>query len=472
MALVDTITAFLRRLTGAQGETPARTTASEVANRPQPISATVSKFRVESGRRAEVEDGRTMYKEDDRVKGILQTVARDAVKGGFQVKVKSGADPARAQEVADALVKRLKLFSRLDDWVRLTLRDGDTFLENVVDARMDVVNVTRKPTLGMRRNSNRQDTFDDPTRAYWYSDRPWAIGGEAPLDAIWFADWQVIHARWDHDEGSRYGTPLFSSARKPYKRMTEGELDVALRRKTRAGMKYAHQFPPGTSKDDIESYMERNKAAVNDPFAAVLDYFGTAEVKVVQGDARLSEIDDVVHHIRTFWVASPVPMSLLGYGQDLNRDVLEEQKKQYDRALETITQWVEDELVVPLLELQWLLQGIWPDGIEYEIVWVSKQVITPADIKDIAEAVSKLKAAALLPDDQLLQVLAAVIPTIDVDAALAFIRDSQADEIDRIAAAAAQRTGRVPAPEEGDEEAAGLAAAEAGRPRLSRGLPL
>jgi len=31
--------------------------------------------------------------------------------------------------------------------------------------------------------------------------------------ATWLADWQVIHARWDHDEGNRYGQPLFASAR-------------------------------------------------------------------------------------------------------------------------------------------------------------------------------------------------------------------------------------------------------------------
>ena len=40
---------------------------------------------------------------------------------------------ARAQEAADGLVGRLKLISRLDDWTRLTLRDGDSFLECAVD---------------------------------------------------------------------------------------------------------------------------------------------------------------------------------------------------------------------------------------------------------------------------------------------------------------------------------------------------
>jgi hypothetical protein len=212
--------------------------------------------------------------------------------------------------------------------------------------------------------------------------------------------------------------------------MTEGELDIALRRKTRSGMKYNHRFPEGTADTAIESYMERNKAAINDPFAAVLDFFGTAEIEAVQGDAHLAEIADVVHHIRTFWVASPTPMSLLGYGQDLNRDVLEEQKEQYLGALETVTQWAEGQLVKPLLELQWLLKGIWPKSLTYELIWATKRVITPADIRDAADAVARLKVTGLLPDSELLNVLAAVIPTIDVDAALEFISQMTPREAD------------------------------------------
>ncbi len=430
MALIDRITTFIRQLTRSQGAAEQRRTTAEELRRPESVTSMVSRFQVEQGRRAEVEDARKMYREDTRAKGILSTLARDVVKGGFKVKVTDGADVALAQQVADDLIARLDLFSVLDDWVRLTLRDGDTFLENVVDDRSDVVEVTRKPTLGMHRNSNRQDRFDAPTRAYWYSDQLLAVGGEPPQDAIWFADWQITHARWDHDDGERYGRPLLASARTAYKRMTEGELDVALRRKTRSGMKYNHRFPEGTAETTIDAYMERNKATINDPFAAVQDFFGTAEIDAVQGDARLAEIDDVVHHIRTFWVASPAPMSLLGYGQDLNRDVLEEQKEQYLGALETVTQWTEGQLVKPLLELQWLLKGIWPKGLTYELIWATKRVITPADIRDAADAVARLKVTGLLPDSELLNVLAAVIPTIDVDAALQFISQMTPREAD------------------------------------------
>ena len=67
-----------------------------------------------------------MYKTDARAKGVIQTLARDMTRGGFSVSI---PEDRSAEEIATGLAKRLKLSTRLDDWVRLALRDGDTFLE-------------------------------------------------------------------------------------------------------------------------------------------------------------------------------------------------------------------------------------------------------------------------------------------------------------------------------------------------------
>lgn len=136
---------------------------------------------------------------------------------------------------------------------------------------------------------------------------------------------------------------------------------------------------------------------------------------MVQGDANLSQIEDVMHHIRTWWMASPVPMALMGYGQDLNRDVLEEQSEQYQRALEQITQWVEDELVVPLLERQWLLAGILPEGLDYEIIWKVKSSLTAADLRDAADAALRLMALGL-GQEAVFEILGKFLPGIDLSA--------------------------------------------------------
>jgi len=409
MGLTDRISALFTKRSRAQVENTLQVENPAIVE--SSIQA-LSMFGAEAERVRLVRFCREMYAGDPRVKGILKAIARDVVKGGFQVNCKGNA---RAEATANALVKRLGLASKLDDWVRLTLRDGDSFLEVGVSAGGEIVDVSRKPTLQMHRHSNTADRFSDPIKAYWWADEAW-VGQQPPGDALWFAEWQIIHARWDHDEGSRYGEPLFASAVKAFKRMSEGETDIAVRRKTRSGMRYLHSLE-GAGEAEIEAYKERNKNALESPFAAVIDFFANQRVTVsaIQGDAHLAEIDDVLHHIRTFWVASPLPMSLLGYGQDLNRDVLEEQQEQYERALEQIAEWVEEELVRPLLERQWLLAGILPEGLDYELVWKNKRPITAGDLRDAADAALRLKSLGL-PGDVVVSVLGRFLPGIDLSA--------------------------------------------------------
>lgn len=433
MGLIDRFTALFRR-----EEPQTQKTTSDELPKPSRPTAGLGRFSAERTRREIVEVCRQMYDEDPRAEGVLATLARDAVMGGFQVRVDEGADPERAQEVADELVERLGLFKRLDDWARLSFRDGDSFLELSVDGDALIQQVTRKPTLEIHRNSDDTDRFEDPARAYWWADKLW-IGQEAPNDAVWFADWQMIHARFAHDEGSRYGRPLFAAARATWKRVKEGEYDVAVRRKTRAGMKYLHVLE-GAGEGAIEAYKENNKSALDNPFEAVADFFTNkpGSIQAIQGDARLGEIDDVVHHIRTWWVSAPVPMSLLGYGQDLNRDVLEEQKEQYDRALTSVTQWVQDQLVIPLLERQWLLQGIWPKGMTYEVTWAVKQPLTVEGLLKLGEALVKLQASGLFDEETLIRLAARIVPGLDVEMLLLALKQMQAsrpDEIGRMSTA-------------------------------------
>ena len=420
MSLISRLSTLIRRTQAG----PVATTTAEVPTPPLPTTA-LTAFQVERDRAAIIALVRRMRDEDPRADGVLRTMARDATRGGFSVKVKRGAGSGAASREAAALIERLGLIERSTDWVDLTLGEGDSFLEITVDSAGDIVAVTRKPTLQLHRASDDRDTFPDPTRAYWWADELWN-GQTPPKDATWFADWQIIHARWAHDTASRYGRPLFASARQPWKRVAEGETDIAIRRKTRAGMKYVHEFPQGTEATAIEAYKEQNKDTLSNPTAAIADYFGTVKISAVQGDGRLSEIDDVVHHIRTWWVASPVPMSLLGYGQDLNRDVLEEQKAQYDRALDALCAWIDKELLQPLIELQWLLKGIWPQALTYTIVRPTRNPITPAALKAAGEAITALKGTGLLTEALLLQQLAQLLPGLDPEEALALLQAERA----------------------------------------------
>ena len=176
-----------------------------VAPPAQPFTLT-KKFEIERGRKSMVDDCRAMYAEDPRARGAINTLVRDAVKGGFELTLE-GARADQAQTIADELIARLDLFSRLDDWGRLTLRDGDSFLEVQADNQAQIVEISRKPTLQMYRNSDDFDQFDDPMQAFYWVDSAWGVMDQPPADAVFFAEWQMIHARYNEDEGSRYGQP-------------------------------------------------------------------------------------------------------------------------------------------------------------------------------------------------------------------------------------------------------------------------
>lgn len=399
--IIDRIRALLK-----PSRTAEPTTSTDVQS--HRVTDLIERFQAERGRTEIVKKCREMYANDPRAKKMLRTLARDVVKNGFVVKT----DDAQALAVADELKRRLNLDQRLDDYARLTARDGDSFLEVSINASLEIVKVTRKPTLEMHRASDAFDGFPDPERAYWWSDLPFV--GEPPRNAVWFAQWQIIHARWEHDEGNRYGTPMMASGVSHYKKVVEGELDIAVRRKTRAGMKYVHKFPADVAATTIDAYREANKDALDNPFAAVADFFGNVDIQAVQGDATLSEIADVKHHIATWFTAGETPMELIAYGEDLNRDVLGEKKAEYAETLEQLREWATAEIVKPLLELQWLLQGIYPANLDYSIEWRVRKEPSAADIRDVADAATKLLILGV-SREVIAAVIAKFLPEVDPD---------------------------------------------------------
>jgi len=444
MGLIDRFQNLFRPRSPATAEP-----VTQVAPPPRP-SALLQLFSAERDRRSIVNDCRLMYDEDPRAKGVIGTLARDAVKGGFELRVE-GKRAKEAKSIADDLLNRVSFWTRIDDWVRLGVRDGDLFLELACNTLGDIVEVSRKPTLELYRWSDEFDRFIDPVRAFFWTDLYWQ-GLEPPQNAAFFAEWQMIHARYGQDEGSRYGRPLFASARTAYKRMKEGELDIAIRRKTRAGMKYVHSLEEA-NEADVEAYKARNKAALNEPFAAVADFFSNKRTSIqsIQGDARLSEIDDVLHHIRTWWTASPVPMSLLGYGQDLNRDVLDEQKQQYDAVKESLSDWVTQQIVTPLVERQWLLKGILPEGLKWSVEWASKQPFTATDLGEAAKALTLLRATGVLTEETLIRLFSRFVPGFDAEAELAARKEREAEEVKRVAVNAQMTAQQQPAEQEEDD---------------------
>ncbi len=415
-SLKERINAFFNP-PAASGETTAevKTSASGDAS-----IAVYEKMKADRDRVSIIKTCRIMYETDPRVKKALRTYATDVVRSGYFVKT----EDKQALEIAQALQKRLGLNKKLQDVTRLSGRDGDSFYEIVVDENMDIVKLSRKPTLQMHRASNSYDEFDNPQKAFWLGSNH-QMTPEPPKDAVWFASWQIIHLRFDHDEEKRYGTPMWASATGAFKRVSEGEIDISVRRKVRAGM-ILHHVVEG-SPSDIDAYKEKNAAAENNPFAAVRNYYTNkpGSISAIQGDAHLNEIEDIVHHIETMFTASDIPMELVAYGGDLNRDVLGEKKEEYDETLDDGREWLSEEFLKPLHELQWMLKGIYPQDLDYKFIWRKAKSLTPVMLRDLADALMRLRVLGV--KEELIQsLLAQFVPGIDLDMLLGDGLDSTA----------------------------------------------
>jgi len=407
MSLLDDVKKLFRR---TQPEVVTTSSAPIPTSSNGNVTDVYAKLKADLYRLSVIKTCRLMYDTDSRVKKALRTYARDLVRSGFFIKTKN----LEAMQIVVDMQKRLKLNRKLQDMVKLSGRDGDSFYELVVDENLDISQFSRKPTLRMRRNSNDRDTFDDPSKAFYMvpSDMPYDT--QVPKDAVWFSDWQMIHVRNDHDEEKRYGTPMWASSTGAFKKTTEGEMDIAVRRKVRAGMRYHHVIEG--SEADVLAYKEVNKVALSNPTAALVDFFSNkpGSITTVQGDAHLNEIADIMHHIETMFFASETPMALLGYGGDLNRDVLGDKKDEYDETLDDGREWITEDLIVPLVERQWLLKGILPASVEYKIVWRKAKGITPTMLRDLADGMMRLRVLGV-KEDIIQMLLAQFIPDVDLD---------------------------------------------------------
>jgi hypothetical protein len=371
-----------------------------------------SRFKVERDRNSIIKDCRGMYDDDPRVEKMHRMYARDLLRGGFVLKT----DDTQASDIVAALQERLKLNQALEDWLRLSMRDGDSFLE-VTPAQMSgsqfqIAGVTRKPTLQMHRNSNSADQFESAERAFWMGSETF-MGMEPPKDAIWFPEWKIIHARWNHDEESRYGRPMMRSARRQFKYVQDGELNVAVRRKIGGAQLRQHVIEGSAA--DVEKYKEDNKLALG-KLAAVIDFFSNkaSSLTVHQGDGNIDRIGDVQHHIATMATASDVPMELMAYGGDLNRDILGEKKDAYEETLNQGREWATVEIIQPLIEREWMLNGILPASVKYKIIWRKAKSLSPTDLRDLADAASRLRVLGV-KEDVVQLILASYLRDVDLE---------------------------------------------------------
>jgi len=327
-------------------------------------------------RQALIKAMRAMYDTDARVSQPIGKFASDLIGTGLTVTATAtnyGPDKAKAQTIIDELFRRLTLNSETVSFIADALINGDSFIELSFDKQGLIRQLSSKPQLYIYRYSDTADQFYDASKAFYYSEFGYYLNEPSLNDTnvIWFQAWQVIHLRANYIGKGKYGTPTFRSALDAWEKLRRGESNLDLNRAKYSQMIKVHNLKNYTQAD-VDAYMERNEAALAEPFAVASEYFVTGEggIELLQAGNGLGAIDDLYHFLRAVESASPVPTSLLEVlepGGGLSTDSLKYKLADYYQRVRSTRSWVVEGFFRPLIDRQLAALGLYPDAIEYEI---------------------------------------------------------------------------------------------------------
>ena len=343
------------------------------------VSLGLEKLEVENlsrDRHSQSAEIRQMVDSDPRWDRMLYKLASDASYKNFTVVVES-ADGKRMQKKAQAIIDRTRHMIRdkqkLRGWTKALLRDGDLFLQIIVDAgTREIVKVKKLAAEITHSRMNAEGNFPEDQKPY-YQKSQYSHDPERE-----FEEWEIVHLKWDEEDGKQYGKSLLASSRLPWRRLESAEKNIAVRRAIRAGLKRHHKVgddkKPATPKD-IENYKEEQKDTLSRPMEAVQDIFTNhlVEITTLMGDETIGDIEDLKWIEGMFSIATGIPQALLSGGRETatNFTVIKEQEEDYLRVVGDIDEVLE-EAFIRIFDLALLLGGINPDSVVYVFNWGAK----------------------------------------------------------------------------------------------------
>jgi len=323
-------------------------------------------------------DVREMDRADGRVKRIHSRIARDVTRGGLILQ--QATENKRLQAMWQEYGRRLQLDrpEKLKSDARGLVMEGNLPLQWVLDGDFNVAACIRMPSETLLPNVDGAGRFKDVYRAY--SQLEVMTGREIAV----FPLWQLFLARFDpdnFDDMGAMGRPFLDSSRATWRKLRMTEEDLVIRRRVRAPLRLHHVLkgaPPG----ELEAYeakvMQKQQEITTDTFSNK-----EGSVQAVQGDANLDHMKDIVHLLDTFFSGSPLPKALAGYTADLNRDILEDLKRDYYDEIDDIQDTVSFAYERGF-RLHLLLKGINPDNEDFCIDFAERRTETPNQTADRA----------------------------------------------------------------------------------------
>lgn len=336
---------------------------------------------VREDRKSTIQDCRSMARSDPRVAYAVKKYSQDAALGGVIVTVEAAPSEAIKDRSQAAIVdlldaKRMAIGRKLVPWTRSLLLDGDLFGQIAVEGDQ-VSEVRRLAAEIMVSAMTPTGEFPEGEAAYW-QEHP-QIQDERIKE---FEKWEVVHARYDAEDGAPYGTPMFAAARLAYRRLNSGEKNIAIRRVLVGANQLHHKIGTVTSpktEDDVLHYIqsEQKKRAMLPP--GTPDIYTNENVEIVPliTENMLGEIKDIEWFEVLLTMVTGIPYPLFNRLTGINRDVFEQLQQDYERNVQAVNDLMEI-FIDDVIGFQLLLMGVDPSQVLYEYHWASKDRDTEA----------------------------------------------------------------------------------------------
>ena len=335
------------------------------------------KVSIRHDRRRKIQEVSEMINVDGRYDRLLYKLASDANHGDFSVQVESADTDAmrdEAQYVIDRTKSNINTKENMKGWIKGVLRDGDLFLQLAVDSKE--MEVLRAKKLAAQMTFSRltpEGKLPKDEKPYYQEDP--LLQGEVIRE---FDGWEIVHLKWDAEDGVPYGKPILASSRLAWRRLDAGEKNVAIRRAVRSGQRRHHKIGnaerTGTP-DEVERYKQENQDTLSRPLTPTQDFYsnGLVDIMTLEGDGDIGQMDDVKYFEGIPWIAAGVPQSVTGGGREAatNLNVVKAQEEDYLRVIHDINLTLEAGFR-HIFDFALLLKGINPESVVYVFKWGAK----------------------------------------------------------------------------------------------------
>lgn len=391
--LTQFIDAAAERIASRILQTKARSdlsdTGEETTYRParKEITDYFSEMRAESARNQMALAGWRAYMGDPRIAAQIDGNAEHATAADNEGRVvwlslntteEEDSATHASYEMLEERMRALRLGNIAPQIIKRMLIEGDAFREVVANVQRDTV--VRFQEIPGAREGFIMRKLEDPETG---EQTGWALYSTFDGKPVRvFAPWQVVQFSWNRF--GNYGTPLLGAVKLDFERTLQMEESMFAARQERAYVKFAHIFE-GFTEEQLRAVRIADEAASRRRGKGVsTNFYVNKDMKMFDpSNAQLANIDDVKHVEDKMLTGGRFPKGFLGgYGEQINRAVLEKQEEGLIRFLSKLNAIVSDGFR-ELMDTQLLMRNTLPEDVPYSFIWTEKKV---DDFKSTVEA--------------------------------------------------------------------------------------